>query len=70
MPHLNISTDTILKIKESIDKTTDRAESEGFTDDDVSLNTLQEFCDFLLEGDDSEDAIRRYLSGQDMVIPR
>lgn len=55
----------IQRVLDSIDRTEERAQDEGFTGPDDGLETLKEFCHTLLDG----SGIDTFLSGQDMVIP-
>ena len=55
---INIDSTAIEKIKDSIDKTNERAESEGFTGTDETLEILADFCDFLL-ADSADPGARR-----------
>lgn len=55
----------VQRVLDSIDKTYERFQSEGFNGTDDSMETLSEFCRTLLEGGN----IDTFLSGQDMVLP-
>ena len=65
MAALMHGSEDLQRVLDSIDKTYERSQEEGFDGTDDGMEMLSEFCKTLLEG----GSIDTFLSGQDMVLP-
>lgn len=69
MTQINRTIDDINTVIESIEKTRDRFDREGFDRDDEGLELLEEFCKWLLDGDRTNPRdVNSFLTGQDLEI--
>lgn len=70
MAQINRTTDEITTVIESIEKTRDRFDREGFDHDNEAMEILEEFCRWLLDGSSrtNPQTVNSFLTGQDMEI--
>lgn len=69
MAQINRTTDEITTVIESIEKTRDRFDREGYDRDNEAMEILEGFCNWLLDGDRTNPRdVNSFLTGQDMEI--